>query len=83
MQEVSPSETRMEGQAFLLTFCGAGRPATEKSESPCKAKPVGRATESAAPYATGRADTGGKRFAVFHPTQAVLGQAGANIAITT
>jgi hypothetical protein len=29
----SPSEGPMEGQAFLLTFCWAGTPAFEKSES--------------------------------------------------
>src|SRR5690606_2087354 len=55
VREVSRSETRMQGQAFLLTFFGAGRPATEKSESPCKAKPVARAEESVAPYKIGRA----------------------------
>ncbi len=35
MREVSRSETRMQGQAFLLTFF-----ATEKSESPSRAKPA-------------------------------------------
>ncbi|HCG39078.1 MAG TPA: hypothetical protein DEW09_08385 [Pseudomonas sp.] len=30
---------RMQGQAFLLTFFGAVRPAIEKSESPSRAKP--------------------------------------------
>ncbi len=39
MREVSRSETRMEGQAFLLTFF-----ATEKSESPSRAKPSAQAT---------------------------------------
>ncbi len=39
MREVSRSETRMEGQAFLLTFF-----ATEKSESPSRAKPSVQAT---------------------------------------
>ncbi len=44
MREVERSETRMQGQAFLLTFLGAGLPATEKSESPGRAKPMSRAT---------------------------------------
>ncbi len=35
VREVERSETRMQGQAFLLTFF-----ATEKSESPSRAKPV-------------------------------------------
>ncbi|HAQ25837.1 MAG TPA: hypothetical protein DCQ80_07710 [Pseudomonas sp.] len=70
VREVSRSETRMQGQAFLLTFFGAGRPATEKSESPCKAKPVARAEESVAPYIVACAPTGGKCFAVFHSTKA-------------
>ena len=73
---------RMEGQAFLLTFF-----AFEKSESPCKAKPVGRAEESAALSMWAGANTrhkqGGKRFAVFHPTQASEDEAEANIAINT
>ena len=38
------SRGRMQGQAFLLTFLGAGLPATEKSESPSRAKPMSRAT---------------------------------------
>ncbi len=38
MREVERSETRMEGQAFLLTFL-----ATEKSESPSRAKPNAQA----------------------------------------
>ena len=43
MREVSRSETRMQGQAFLLTFF-----VTEKSESPSRAKPELNAEESAA-----------------------------------
>lgn len=35
MREVERSETRMEGQAFLLTFF-----ATKKGESPSRAKPM-------------------------------------------
>jgi hypothetical protein len=35
MREVSRSETRMQGPAFLLTFSASG-----KSESPSRAKPV-------------------------------------------
>ncbi len=38
-REVERSETRMQGQAFLLTFL-----ATEKSESPSRAKPMRRPT---------------------------------------
>ena len=51
-REVERSETRMQGQAFLLTFF-----ATEKSESPSRAKPVARAEKSAATYMCGRAST--------------------------
>jgi len=40
VREVERSETRMQGQAFLLTFFGAGRPAFGKSESPSRAKPM-------------------------------------------
>ncbi|ANF25178.1 hypothetical protein PS273GM_08430 [Stutzerimonas stutzeri] len=45
MREVERSETRMEGQAFLVTFSAFG-----KSDSPCRAKPVAPAEESAALY---------------------------------
>ena len=38
------SRGRMQGQAFLLTFLGAGHPAFEKSESPSRAKPMLSAT---------------------------------------
>jgi hypothetical protein len=65
-REPRRSRGRMEGQAFLLTFFGAGRPAFEKSESPCKAKPVGGAEESAASDARIRATSGEKRSAVSH-----------------
>ena len=41
MREVERSETRMQGQAFLLTFL-----ATEKSESPSRAKPMRRAARA-------------------------------------
>ncbi len=44
VREPRRSRGRMEGQAFLLTFF-----AFEKSESPCKAKPVGGAEESGTP----------------------------------
>ncbi|AHL77673.1 hypothetical protein CH92_17395 [Stutzerimonas stutzeri] len=40
MREVERSETRMQGQAFLVTFLGAGRPAFGKSDSPSRAKPM-------------------------------------------
>ena len=50
---------RMERQAFLLTFFGAGRPATEKSESPSRAKsmrlptrPIGINSRSPSPNAS-------------------------------
>ena len=39
VREVERSETRMQGQAFLLTFF-----ATEKSESPSRAKPMPKPT---------------------------------------
>ncbi len=41
MREVERSETRMQGQAFLLTFL-----AIEKSESPSRAKPMLRAARA-------------------------------------
>jgi len=41
-REPRRSRGRMQGQAFLLTFFGAGHPATEKSESPSRAKPMPR-----------------------------------------
>ena len=40
MREVSRSEARMQGQAFLLTFEGPAIRAFEKSESPSRAKPL-------------------------------------------
>lgn len=40
MREVSRSETRMQGQAFLLTFEGPAIRASGKSGSPSRAKPV-------------------------------------------
>jgi len=39
-REPRRSQGRMLGQAFLLTFFGAGHPATEKSESPSRAEPL-------------------------------------------
>ena len=39
-REPRRSQGRMQGQAFLLTFFGAGHPAFEKSESPSRAKPL-------------------------------------------
>ena len=44
------SRGRMEGQAFLLTFFGAGRPASEKSESPSRAKPLPQPTTTKSHY---------------------------------
>lgn len=52
MREVERSETRMQGQAFLLTFL-----AFEKSEAPSRAKPEVRGASSAAPYTNARAAT--------------------------
>jgi len=49
MREVERSETRMQGQAFLLTFL-----ATEKSESPSRAKPTVRSDDGAGLYEDGR-----------------------------
>ena len=43
MKEVERSETRMQGQAFLLTFSAPG-----KSESPSRAKPASRTTRQRA-----------------------------------
>ena len=64
------AQGRMQGRAFfcLLFFARA-----KKSEAPCKAQPIAPATERAAPNTSVRANLGGKRFAVFHPT--ALGQA--------
>ncbi|MEK0363227.1 hypothetical protein [Pseudomonas sp. CBC3] len=45
------SKTRMSGwPSFWLLFLGHSR----KSDAPCKAQPVGRAEESAAPYKEAR-----------------------------
>ena len=80
-REVLRSKTRMQG-ARSLWLLSLGE--TRESDAPCKAQPVGRAEESAASCTETRAETkqGGKRFAVFHPTQAGADQAAANIAIT-
>jgi len=43
-REPRRSRGRMQGQAFLLTFFGAGHPAFEKSESPSRAKPMPQPT---------------------------------------
>ncbi len=40
MREVARSETRMEGQDFLVPLGGAGHPATAKRDSPSRAKPM-------------------------------------------
>jgi len=42
---------------------------TRESDAPCKARPVVPAEESAAPFAGIGAQQGGKRCAVFHPTE--------------
>ncbi len=53
-REVLRSKTRMQGwPSFWLLFLGQ----TRKSDAPCKAQPVGRATESTATYMSGRAST--------------------------
>ncbi|KGK81789.1 hypothetical protein DP64_15090 [Stutzerimonas degradans] len=69
----------MKGRVFfcLLFFARA-----KKSDAPCKAQQKVPAEESAAPDTNLHASIGGKRFAVFHPTQAGADQAAANIAIT-
>ena len=43
-REPRRSRGRMQGQAFLLTFFGAGHPASGKSESPSRAKPMPQPT---------------------------------------
>ena len=40
MREVERSETRMQGQDFLVPLGGAGHPATAKRNSPSRAKPM-------------------------------------------
>ena len=44
MREVERSETRMQGQDFLVPLGGAGHPATAKRNSPSRAKPMRRPT---------------------------------------
>ncbi len=62
-------QTRMQG-APSLWLLSLGE--TRESDAPCKAQPVARAEESAAPFSGIGAQQGGKRCAVFHP--AALGQ---------
>ena len=57
MREVERSETRMQGQAFLLTFEGPAIRAFEKSESPSRAKPEVRDDDKAASYKAERVAT--------------------------
>ena len=57
MREVSRSEARMQGQAFLLTFEGPAIRAFEKSESPSRAKPEVRDDDKAASYKDERVAT--------------------------
>ena len=57
MREVERSETRMQGQAFLLTFEGPAIRAFEKSESPSRAKPEVRDDDKAASYKDERVAT--------------------------
>jgi len=59
-------QTRMQG-APSLWLLSLGE--TRESDAPCKAQPVARAEESAAPFAGIGAQQGGKRCAVFHPTE--------------
>ena len=64
-------QTRMSGSPSLwLLSLGE----TRESDAPCKAQPVATATESAAPDINLHATGGGKRCAVFHPTQASADQ---------
>ena len=65
-REVLRSKTRMPGSPSLwLLSLGE----TRESDAPCKARPVVPAEESAAPFAGIGAQQGGKRCAVFHPTE--------------
>ena len=59
-------QTRMQG-APSLWLLSLGE--TRESDAPCKAQPVAPAEESAAPFAGIGAQQGGKRCAVFHPTE--------------
>ena len=59
-------QTRMQG-APSLWLLSLGE--TRESDAPCKAQPVARAEESAAPFSGIGAQQGGKRCAVFHPTE--------------
>ena len=52
MREVERSETRMQGQAFLVTFSAFG-----KSDSPSRAKPEVRDDDKAASYKDERVAT--------------------------
>ncbi|CAM5252802.1 hypothetical protein SSTU70S_04311 [Stutzerimonas stutzeri] len=67
-------QARMQGapSLWLLLLGAGGVPQTRESDAPCKAQPVARAEESAAPFSGIGAQQGGKRCAVFHP--AALGQ---------
>ena len=68
VREVWPcsGQTRMQG-APSLWLLSLGE--TRESDAPCKAQPVARAEEIAAPFAGIGAQQGGKRCAVFHPTE--------------
>jgi len=59
-------QTRMQG-APSLWLLSLGE--TRESDAPCKAQPVAPAEESAALFAGIGAQQGGKRCAVFHPTE--------------
>jgi len=73
VREVWPcsGQTRMQGapSLWLLLLGTGGVPQTRESDAPCKAQPVAPAEESAAPFAGIGAQQGGKRCAVFHPTE--------------
>ena len=45
-REVERSETRMQGQDFLVPLGGAGHPATAKRDSPSRAKPMHQPTST-------------------------------------
>jgi len=51
-REPRRSRGRMQGQAFLVTFFGAGHPAFGKSDSPSRAKPVLQPTRGTGPLLT-------------------------------
>jgi hypothetical protein len=54
MREVERSETRMQGQDFLVPFGGPAIRATAKRDSPSRAKPLPQPTTTKSHYTRGQ-----------------------------